>query len=210
MSSAAQTRERLIRQGRIAFAAKGHDRVSLQRDVLEPAGVSTGSFYHQFKDKTELLLAVLTDGVAKGRLIVEHSMETRSDAPPVERVRERMAIWLETVEAGEDLFRIHQRERTNADERVRQLVAEARRQNYAPLADRLASGGPWLSGDFDSDRAAQLVTGVMSAAIADYLELPKRQRKLEREHLAKAMAEFIVGGISGMAGMTHHSGATTA
>ncbi len=210
MSTAAQTRERLIRQGRIAFAAKGHDRVSLQRDVLEPAGVSTGSFYHQFKDKTDLLLAVLTDGVAKGRVMVEHSVATPPDAPPVERVRERMAMWLEVVEAGEDFFRIHQRERTNADKRVRQLVAEARRQSYAPLADRLASGGSWISEDFDTDRVAQLVTGFMSAAIADYLDLPKRQRKLERDHLAKAMAEFIVGGVSGMAGLTHHSGATTA
>ena len=51
----AETRRKLLDAGFEAFAAKGHDGVNLVEDVLEPAGISIGSFYHQFADKTELL-----------------------------------------------------------------------------------------------------------------------------------------------------------
>ena len=56
--SAEATRERLIEAGRRAFARKGLAGTKLTQDILEPAGVSVGSFYHQFKDKTDLMLAI--------------------------------------------------------------------------------------------------------------------------------------------------------
>ena len=45
-------------QGVRAFGELGHDRVNLVVDILEPAGVNPGSFYYQFSDKTDLLLAI--------------------------------------------------------------------------------------------------------------------------------------------------------
>ncbi len=64
---AAETRQRLLAAGRSAFARKGLAGVNLKRDLLEPAGISVGSFYHQFKDKTELLLAILAEHSAAQR-----------------------------------------------------------------------------------------------------------------------------------------------
>lgn len=206
MSTAPETRARLIDQGRIAFAAKGHDRVSLQRDVLEPSGVSTGSFYHQFKDKTELLIAVLEDAHAKGKFVVQHSLSVPEDAPPVERLRERIKLWLELVEAGEDLFRIQIQEQHSADDRVRQLVAEARSHTYAPLVDRLNQGVARFSDSFDSNSAVRIISGLLNAAMAQFLDLSADERAAERDPLSLALAEFIVGGVANMAGLSLTSG----
>ena len=52
------TRRRLLDAARAAFAARGFEGASLQ-EIQEIAGVSVGSFYHQFKDKADLFLAVL-------------------------------------------------------------------------------------------------------------------------------------------------------
>lgn len=209
MSTAPETRARLIHHGRLAFAAKGHDAVSLQRDVLEPAGVSNGSFYHQFRDKTDLLVAVLEDAVARGRYMVEHSVEVPADAAPAERLRCKLAIWLDLVDAGEDLFRIQMQERNSADERVRSLVADLRRRSYAPLAERLSSNERLRSDSFDGDRAAQFITGLATAVASDYLELPKDGRPAVRDGLAAALASFIIGGLTGMAGISNPTGAAT-
>lgn len=200
MSTAAETRARLLHHGRLAFAAKGHDRVSLQRDVLEPAKVSTGSFYHQFNDKTDLLVAVLEDAASRGKYMVEHSVEESEDTPPADRIRRRISIWLELIDAGENLFRIQMQERNSSDKRVRRLVADLRQRTTAPLTERLSSNAQLSSDSFDADRAAQLVTGLFTAVAMDYLELSKRRRVTERDQLATAMAQFIVGGVTNMAG----------
>ena len=55
----AKTRSRLLEFGRKAFARRGHTGTNLKEDILLPAGVSVGSFYHQFKAKTDLFLVIL-------------------------------------------------------------------------------------------------------------------------------------------------------
>jgi AcrR family transcriptional regulator len=95
-SRADDTRQRLIAQGRLAFAAKGHDGVSIQRDVLQPSGVSNGSFYHQFSDKTELLLAVLDEAAAASRSVLHETITTAS-ADPEQRARQAFEICCEYV-----------------------------------------------------------------------------------------------------------------
>ena len=71
--SAEATRERLIEAGRRAFARKGLAGTKLTQDILEPAGVSVGSFYHQFKDKTDLMLAIFEQHTDNMRALVREA-----------------------------------------------------------------------------------------------------------------------------------------
>ena len=58
---AIRTRDRILDQAEQAFADKGFEAASLTSDILEPAGISVGSFYHQFPDKRAVLYALLDE-----------------------------------------------------------------------------------------------------------------------------------------------------
>lgn len=206
--SSAETRQRLIDRGRIAFAAKGHDNVSLQRDVLKPAGVSNGSFYHQFQDKTDLLIAVLEDSRERGRTFAQGAVPDSTDTPRAERMKQRMEVWLGLLEHGEDLYRIQVRERDNNDERVRNLIADFQAGSFAPMAQRLATSVAAASDTFDPERAALFVRRFIETTSLAYLDLPHDQRIAQRSDMARDMAAFIIGGVTRMAGITHTSEAS--
>lgn len=175
--------------------------MSLQRDVLEPAGVSNGSFYHQFRDKTDLLVAVLEDGRDRGRSVVQEAIVESADAGPIDRTRRRIEVWLEILELGEDIFRIQVRERENEDDRVRELVLAVRAGSTALLADGLSAALAGRSADLDAHRASLFIIELMEAVALRHLDLPRAERAAERGALANDLASFIVGGVATMAGM---------
>lgn len=199
VSTAPETRERLLRQGRLAFAEKGHDRVSLQRDILGPAGVSNGSFYHQFSDKTDLLAAVLEDAIARGRAHARHAASEASDTSPVEALRRRLLLLFDLVDGAEDLFRIQLRERNNTDKRVRDLVTDLRHRSSGLLAERLGANEKLNSSSFDQELAARLTMALFTGVVADYLDMSEKQRSTERDRLATGIATFVIGGLTGLA-----------
>src|SRR5215510_4284224 len=107
-----QTRRKLLQTGRRAFARKGHAGTNLRDDILVPAGVSVGSFYHQFRDKTDLFLAILRDH-STTFLALLHRAHTPvpHDVTPEEVARQSYATCFRIAEENEDVFRIMLRER---------------------------------------------------------------------------------------------------
>lgn len=204
VSTATETRERLLKQGRAAFAAKGHDGVSLQRDVLDPAGVSNGSFYHQFADKTDLLVAILEEARAKSRVLTKNVDSALGSATLEERIRQHVSLRLDLADIAEDLHRIQLRERNNADKRVRDLLSTRRKQATSVLATRLASQERLDTEAFDGQLAAGLVMSLLNGVITDYLDLPKKTRAATRDQLIEGIVAFTVGGLLGLADADEH------
>lgn len=65
------TRRRILAAGRAAFAAEGYEAVSLAT-LVAGLDVTKGAFYHHFRSKAELFLAVLADVVDEvGRRVDE-------------------------------------------------------------------------------------------------------------------------------------------
>src|SRR6476659_3942789 len=78
------TRDRLILAALQLFAEKGYESTSVA-DVLRTAGVNSGSLYHFFPGKQDLLVAVLEtyrDGI--GPMLLEPAW--RGVADPIERI----------------------------------------------------------------------------------------------------------------------------
>jgi AcrR family transcriptional regulator len=202
--STEETRQRLLVQGRLAFAERGHDGVSLQRDVLKPSGVSNGSFYHQFSDKTELLVAILDEAATNARLVMEAAADEQpasaepSPAAIAERVARGFRLWFDLVDGAEDLFRIQLRERNHPDERIRGLVADIRNRWLDRMAELLAPYATPGAAPDDIRQAARLIGALTTGVVIDYIDTPRPQRDASREALIDAMTRFAVGGLAAL------------
>ncbi len=79
----AQTRRRLLREGRRLFAARGYGPVGLS-EVVSAAGVTKGALYHHFESKAELFAAVL--GEVAGEVADHVSREAAEHDDPWEQL----------------------------------------------------------------------------------------------------------------------------
>jgi AcrR family transcriptional regulator len=100
--SRAQTRRRLLDVGRRAFARHGHAGVNLKEDILVPAGVSVGSFYHQFRDKTALFLAILSEHSETFRAMLRDAQTLDGAAAPGDVARHRRVSAHNAAHAGKE------------------------------------------------------------------------------------------------------------
>lgn len=187
-----------MESGRRAFAAKPFAAVHLKKDILEPAGISVGSFYHQFRDKGELLRAI----------VEEHSIALRPrfsavHSPGVERTtemiaRESFALVFDMVDESPEVMQIRMRRDVDDPEILAflheddRLWEEARAEDY----QRLAAAYDF---EFDAALAAELFGMLMDGAIRRYLAIPAEERPRARKRLLDGLATLILDGLRGVA-----------
>lgn len=197
----ARTRGQLLEFGRRAFARRGHGATNLKEDILLPAGVSVGSFYHQFKDKTDLFLAILEEHGTTFRQMI-HDANRRRDGMDEEQIaRHSFEMVFVIAEENADLFLIMLRERESEDERVRQFLREGRRGwTQGLMADYRAMLDGHEVPDADLEMAAELVQSMTFGVIVHFLELAPAERKRERSRLIDGLVRFSLGGLGALFG----------
>ncbi len=207
---ALETRRRLLVAGRDAFTRLGHDGVNLARDILEPAGVSVGSFYHQFNDKTDLLLEVMAEAARARRgavigTVPGNGSVSSAEALAVPRHDDDIEDWLaaafdaffDSLDDDEHAWRLQLDERSSRDERVRRMVNEGRdvwvRGLTTVFVDRFDA-----SAEAGRRAATMLVAHAMGLA-ALHLDRPEdrtgRGRAHHRHELTAAGVVFGAAGI---------------
>lgn len=188
------TRARLLATARQAFAEHGHDGVNLKRDILDPAGVSVGSFYHQFSDKTDLLVALLDDVTDSWRAsVVGDEVMVRGDGLEA-GLRAAFTRFVAGLEDAEDLWRIQLREGASADSRVNERIQRGRAAWRHELVDRFVANG-WMTDDV-AERAADLLIMLSVGLATSYLDRPRRQRTAAaRRALVDDATAFATGGL---------------
>lgn len=191
------TRQRLLEVGRRAFARKGCVATNLKDDILVPARVSVGSFYHQFRDKTDLFLEILREHAETFRAMMREAHRQTGNRSPAELARHSYATVFRVAEENEDLFRIMARERESNDARVRGYL----RDNHVLWVERLAEdyrhiGALGAEGEERTRLAAELVISLTLGALLTYLEQPPGDRATSRERLISGLVDFTLGGVS--------------
>lgn len=113
----AETRARLMAAARKEFARKGFAATTL-RTITSKAGVTTGAFYNNFRDKKEIYLAILEELSQRLRSITEDAirefLEARrrqpKDNPTFDLLRGPIARILQESLRERDLFEILRRD----------------------------------------------------------------------------------------------------
>jgi len=195
---AAATRERLLESGRRAFAKKGLAGAILTDDILRPAGVSTGSFYHQFRDKNELLVAILDEHARGFRARLIDTLEAPNTADPtrfVDLTRACYGLALDLADQHGDVLRIERRERDNDDPAVARYLHDNQEQWIEYVAAFFSRGSADDVSDADCRWAAQFVIHLGLASVALYQDLDEAARPKARERLIDALVRFTMGGL---------------
>jgi AcrR family transcriptional regulator len=100
-NQAEATREAVLDSARRLWAAKGFFTTSTA-EIVEHAGVGTrGAFYHHFKDREELFVAVFVD--VQARLATELLALTSTEADPLSRLAAQLSAFLEITSRSQDV-----------------------------------------------------------------------------------------------------------
>jgi AcrR family transcriptional regulator len=191
---AAATRERILDTARSAFAAKGFDGTNLVGDVLEPAAVSAGSFYHQFRSKSDLYTVVVQEAAAGWHAplasVADAGPRDIGDLAGVARQAYRGVF--DVVDQHEDLVRIQMRDRYHPDPEV-----------YAPLRALRAGWITTLTSVYrqvlaEPAAAAELTVSLALGTVAFYLDIPQAERSKVRGRLIDNLTAFTLGGLAAL------------
>ena len=164
-----RTRQDIIQAGARLFAQHGYFHTSTN-DLLEAVSISKGAFYHHFKSKEELALAVLDHLRQEYQRQVFDSIDP--DTEPAQRLWDTLNQLLELNSSGQWphcllLARLAQ-EMAQEDSQLSQSVAQAvdwimdRWQTL--VAEAQAAGG--VRADLDSEVLAQLIVTILFGAVS--------------------------------------------
>ena len=167
MERQAGTRDRILAESMRLFWEHGYERTAIS-DIIGAAGVRSGSLYHFFKTKEELLIAVLEtylDGLAPQ--VMDPAFAATPD--PLERVFAVLDGYRRAILVTDFRYRCPigslALEMQNASDRARALV----HRNFSGWRDAIArcvrDAIPGLREDVDPDSLATFVLTVMEGAV---------------------------------------------
>lgn len=187
---AIRTRGRILDQAEQAFAAKGFEAASLTSDILEPAGISVGSFYHQFSDKRAVLYALLDERRAWGqtRAVAVALSSDRTSFP--DAIRAGVLELLDDVDQHPETWWIHFREVHNADPEIRNVI----RQTWAAWIESLRTVVEhWVDDPaLCSEGRVSFATFGLTGVLRHYLDgSPATRRRIRDEMLDDVVAATV-------------------
>jgi len=172
-SRAIATRESIIKEAARLFALKGYHETKLE-EVFSRARVTTGAFFHHFKNKEELGFAVINAHMEKRRQDldrIQKKMEaSHLDADPLDRLMIRL-------------------------DAIKEMVLQRKKNNGGCIIGNLSTT---LSGTHDMFRRRLAACfDEMALEFKPYLDVAAKQCRPRSRIDTWALARYIVGVVEG-------------
>lgn len=190
---ARRTREKILAQAKRAFAERGFEATNLTEHILTPAGVSVGSFYHQFSNKREVLLEIFEHAIEARHARVGAVIAESQAGSFAEALREVLDVIFDGVDDDPDIARIQFREYESPDPEIRRrsLIGV---DGWIDIVTRLAA--PWYpTADPGAHDAARVVVLIGFGALREYVHASAAERPQIRGRLLDPAIEFAVAGL---------------
>jgi AcrR family transcriptional regulator len=188
------TRARLLSTGRTEFACYGLAGANLTR-ILKNAEVSPGAFYHHYKDKVELFLAIADEAAVALRGLLRQTRLVRSDDHPIRWIEEHFGRILHFVLGERELFTIIFRElHQPSDPRIAAFSDRDREMYVTELEEdlrKLVSEG--VIPKIDVAWASRLTVWMIISALNEQLQRPR-----DESEWVRAVARYVLFALPGM------------
>lgn len=197
------TRLALMEAGVKAFAAKGHDGVNLAKDILEPVGISVGSFYHQFDNKTDLLLAIIDLATTMAEARFYESLPEDGAGMDPTTVSRLWEAYLSMVDVREDVVTIQLRETHSPHPEIADAIkrlTDVRLRIVSARYQNIARAGVSV----DADGMAEMVAALSVGALTTYLQTPAAERPRRKAELVERLTTMSIAGIPGFVNDHEH------
>jgi AcrR family transcriptional regulator len=193
---ARRTRQKIIDQAKRAFAEHGFDSANLTEHILTPAGVSVGSFYHQFANKREVLVEIFSTSLEARNERIRERLRTMTASSFADAYRTMLDAILDDVEADPDVWRIQFREHESPDPDLRDQ-ALARVEDWSEIAIRLL--GPHYPADHpELPAVAQMSAMLGSGLIREIAHCTPECQRDRRGELVDRTVRFAAAAAAGL------------
>jgi AcrR family transcriptional regulator len=183
-------RERILDEARSRFLAKGYAETSMQ-EIADAIGLTKPALYYHFKDKQDLLLAVLGREMDEALRIFQESLTT--DRTLGQRL-ERGATWTFSRINGDlgrlmaDMHRVLPADRVQEFKCARPMPVDMVRR----ILDEAKANGE-VGCDIDTALLAQLYVGMLFGQLT--IHHSEDRKNIDPERLAKVVARVFMEGV---------------
>ena len=178
-------RQRAVYQAAKVFAKRGYDQTTMQ-ELASTMGLATGALYHYFGAKEQLLRAICDQLMEPLLARAEELMA--DDAPPAERLRALVRMWVAHVVEHRDHMLVFQQERHVIEAGQSWRGVRASRKAFERLAAELLEDA--LAADGQHSRLALLALLGMVNHTAQWY---RPRGPLSPERIADGYVDLVLG-----------------
>jgi AcrR family transcriptional regulator len=169
------------------FAERGYDQTSVP-DLARELGLATGSLYHYFGSKEQLLIEICDQLMDP---LLERARElVAQDAPPEERLRDLVRLWVAHVVEHRDHMLVFQQQRHAIQRGAQWRSVRASRKSFEDLvADVLAQ----LPTPADPPEQRRLLIAALLGMVNHTAQWYRPSGSLTAQQIADGYVDLLVG-----------------
>jgi AcrR family transcriptional regulator len=169
------------------FAEHGYDQTSVP-DLARELGLATGSLYHYFGSKEQLLIEICDQLVDP---LLERARElVGQDGPPKQRLRDLVRLWVAHVVEHRDHMLVFQQQRHAIEHGAQWRSVRATRKAFEQLIDGALSDLPGAAGTPANRR---LVLSALLGMVNHTAQWYRPHGELTAERIADGYVDLLLG-----------------